>query len=827
MADATDDTRVESLLGQLTQDEKVALASGIDSWHTAPAPSIGLPSIKVSDGPSGARGGSFGAVASSSFPCGSAIGATWNPSLVHRVGIALGREAKWKGARVLLAPTINIQRHPFGGRHFECYSEDPFLTSRIAVAYIRGVQGQGVAATAKHFVCNDSEYQRHTVSSEVNERALREIYLPPFEAAILEAGVWALMSAYNRINGTYAAEHELLTDLVKGEWGFDGLIMSDWWGTMSTVASARAGLDLEMPGPPVHFGSKLAQAVDDGEVSQATLDDKSRRFIRLAQRVNAFDDPAPDIEQAVDDPEHRALLRQVAADAAVLLSNDGILPLAAADTRSLAVIGPLADRLTMQGGGSAYVEPHRSASLLQEIRLRYQGDVRYEPGCRIFLEPPPLNTNMAVTHEGATHEAATVEYFASPDLEGEPVETQLRRRLHLVWLGDPFPGSVEGQFSVRIRATYTPTESGAHTFTVASAGPARLLLGADCVVDNWTNWTRGWTFYGAGSDVVEGTVSLQAGQPYEMLLEYQATATPGVRGVTVVCQSPTVVDLLERAVAAAAAADSVVLVVGTTAETEKEGGDRSSLALVGDQDELVRRVAAVNPRTVVVVNAGSPVAMPWSDDVAAVLWTWFPGQQGDEGIADVLFGEVDPGGRLPVSLPYRVEDCPAHLSYPGEEGTVDYADGVFVGYRGYARRLVPPHFPFGYGLSYATFALHSMQLESEQFEAGTPLRLSVTLTNSGSRAGSQVVQVYVREVNPTLLRPDLELKGFAKVHLGAGEHTDVEIALPPRAFAAWHTIPGAWIIEPGEFEILIGTSSADIAERRTIVLQGGEPFRLS
>lgn len=826
-AEPDDAALVDQLLGKLTQEEKVAMASGIDTWHTAPAPSIGLPSVKISDGPSGARGGTFGAVASASFPCGSAIGATWNPELIRRVGSALGQEAKWKGARVLLAPTINIQRHPLGGRHFECYSEDPYLTSRLAVAYIEGVQSQGVAATAKHFVCNDSEYQRHTISSEVSERALREIYLPPFEAAILEAGSWALMSAYNRINGTYAAEHELLTELVKGEWGFDGLVISDWWGTMSTVASANGGLDLEMPGPPIHFGAKLAAALESGEVAQEALDDKARRLIRLAQRVDAFDAPLATTEEAVDDLQHRALLRQTAAEAAVLLRNDGTLPLAVDGTGSLAVIGPLAERLTMQGGGSAYVEPHRAASLLNEIRARYSGDVRYEPGCRIFRDPPPLNANLSVSHNGATHEVAKVEYFASSNLEGEPAEVQLRRRLHLIWLGDPFPGRVDGQFSLRASATYTAEDSGEFRFTLASAGRARLLLDGQCIVDNWTEWTQGSTFYGSGSDVIEGTVSLTAGQHYDLLLEYQAPETPGIRGVTLGCLPPPATDLIDRAVAVASASERVVLVVGTTAETEKEGGDRASLELVGEQAELIRRVSEVNPRTVVVVNAGSPISMPWADSVASVLWAWFPGQQGDEAIADVLFGAADPGGRLPVSLPFRVEDCPADLSYPGEEDAVDYADGVFVGYRGYARRGVAPQFPFGHGLSYTEFTLSPMCLEAEHFEAGADVRLSVGATNTGSRPGSQVIQVYVREIASSLLRPELELKGFAKVHLEAGAYTTVEFSLPPRAFAAWHTEPEAWMIEPGQFELLLGTSSATIHERRFIECHGSTPFVLS
>jgi beta-glucosidase len=812
-----DDAHVEVLLAKLARSEKVALAAGVDTWHTAAAGSIGLPALKLSDGPSGARGASFGAVPSASFPCGSALGATWSPELLQEVGAALGREARWKGARVLLAPTINIQRHPFGGRHFECYSEDPFLTSRLAVAYITGVQSQGVAATAKHFVCNDSEFRRHTISSEVSERALREIYLPPFEAAVGEGGVWALMAAYNRINGTYASEHDLLVDLVKGEWGFDGVIVSDWWGTMSTVAAATHGLDLEMPGPPVHFGDKLSEAVDAGQVSEADLDDKARRLIRMALRVHAREDVASPVEEAPDDPLHRALLRKAAAEAAVLLTNDGMLPIETSGGESIAIIGPLAERLTMQGGGSAYVEPHRAASLLEAVRARYEGTVRHEPGCRIFKDPPPLNQGMSVMFGGQQQDGALLEYFTSPEMRGEPVDVQLRRRLHLIWLGDPDPGKIDGQFSARLTTTYRPSESGEFRFTLASAGRSRLLINGACIVDNWTEWKRGNTFYGSGSDVVQGTVELAAGAASELVVEYQAPEAPGIRGVTVGCLPPPADDLIDRAVALAADSSRVLLVVGSTAETEKEGGDRTSLSLPGEQDELIRRVAAANPNTTVVVNAASPLAMPWVDRVRAVLWGWFPGQQGDEGLADVLFGDVDPGGRLPMTMPARVEDCPAHAGYPGHDDAVRYDDDVFVGYRGYQKHGTSPLFAFGHGLSYTTFEFAPMEIDRAEFLPGESVQVSIGVTNTGDTVGSQVVQVYVRDVSSSLPRPDLELKGFGKVHLQPGERGTVEVTLPPRAFAAWDPHTHGWLVEPGEFEIVVGTSSADLHEQRTVV----------
>jgi beta-glucosidase len=811
-----DDAAIDELVGRLSLREKLAMAAGVDTWHTAPAPSIGLPSIKVTDGPSGARGGTFGAVASASFPCGAALGATWSPSLIEQVGNALAQEAKWKGASVVLAPTMNIQRHPFGGRHFECYSEDPFLTSRVAVAFITGLQRSGVAATAKHFVANDSEFERHTISSVVSERALREIYLPPFEAAVCEAKSWALMAAYNRINGVYAAEHDLLVDLVKGEWGFDGLVMSDWWGTMSTVGSATHGLDLEMPGPPVHFGAALAAAVEDGRVPMEDLNDKARRLIRLAGRVQAFDRDMPSEELAIDDPGHRALLRRVAGEAMVLLENDGTLPLDPASVGTLAVIGPLAERLSMQGGGSAYVEPHRSPSPRDAIAEASAAEVVVEPGCRIYREPPPLREGMSITVDGGEVEGARLEYFTSPDFSGKVALEQVRRRLHLIWLGDPVPGQIEGQFSARVSSRYLATESGEHRFTLVSAGRSRLLLDDQCVIENWDAWSRGTSFYGAGSTEVGASLTLEAGRAYDLVLEYQAPETPGIRGLTLGCLPPEPPDLIDRAVALAARADAVVLVVGSSAESEKEGTDRTTLDLPGDQDELIRRVAAANGRTTVVVNAASPVSMPWADQVGAVLWVWFPGQQGDEALADVLFGRADPGGRLPMTMPVRVEDCPAHATYPGEAGAVSYADDVFVGYRGYERNGTTPRYPFGHGHSYATFELGPMELSHDDVVPGRGLSVSVPVHNTGGRPGHQVVQLYVRDLESTVPRPDRELKAFAKVHLAPDDRTTVTMPLDDRAFAFWSSKQHRWIGEPGQFELLIGTSSADITERRLI-----------
>ncbi len=814
MLSAEAEARIEALLAQLTLEEKAVLTAGIDAWHTCPAPRLGIPSIKLSDGPNGVRGDGVSGATSACFPVGTALGASWNPELVRRVGAAMAEEARRKGVRVVLGPTINIHRHPLAGRNFECYAEDPFLSAELAVAMIDGLQSRGVAATAKHFVCNDSEFERHTISSEVGERALREIYLPPFDAAVRRAGVWALMTAYNRINGLYACDHApLLRDLLKGEWGFDGLVMSDWWGTQSTIAAANAGLDLEMPGPARYFGAALREAVAAGEVSEATLDDKVRRLLRLALRTGVLDDPVGHPETSVNDPADRELIREAAAEGMLLLTNrDAALPLDAGSLKRLAAVGPNADDVAIMGGGSSRVEPHHVVQPLAAIRARAGDgvDVRHAPGCRIDRVTPVLQRGL--------DDGARIEVFANPDFAGEPALVRQVRRLEYRTTSGIAGSPIQGQYSLRATARFRAEQDGVHRFTLISAGRSRLFLDGALLVENWESWKRGASFYGRGSDEVGAAVALVAGESHELVLEFQAFEQSALSGVIAGCAPPEPADLLERAVALAAECDAALLFVGLNADWEHEGADRVSFGLPGRQDELIERVAAVNPRTIVVVNAGSPVAMPWAERVAAVLYAWYPGQEAGDAIAAVLFGDRDPGGRLPTTFPLRLEDSPAHLTYPGEAGTVSYGEGIFTGYRGLRRRAVAPAFPFGHGLSYTTFAFGPPRLDRTTIAAGEGVEVMVPVRNTGERAGSTVVQIYVRDEAPSLLRPDRELKGFAKLTLAPGEEREARISLPPRAFGAWDPRVHDWVVEPGEFTILAGASVEDIRGEATLTV---------
>lgn len=818
---------VAQVLAALSLEEKASLTAGADMWTVPGLPQHGVPALTVTDGPNGARGSALlgtGRVSALCVPCGSSLGATWDPALVEEVGRVLGQETRTKGARVLLAPTINLHRHPLGGRGFECYSEDPLLSGKVAAGFVRGVQSEGVAATAKHLVANESEFERTTIDTVVGERALRELYLVPFELAVREGGLLALMTSYNRVNGRWCSEDDDLLRLVREEWGFDGVVMTDWFAVGSTVASARAGLDLQMPGPPRFYGPALAAAVERGEVAPEALDAMARRWLTLVDRLGAWDDQ-PQEERAVELPEHRDVARRAAAAGTVLLRNDGTLPLTGEGT--VALLGPLAARAHLMGGGSAQLRPHRAPSLLEVLVAELGARVTHERGCDVDKSVRPL----AVP-------GVRLELFATDDLSGPVHDASVERDLRLLWFGSPGAGLDEDRFSFRATARLQVQESGSHLFTLVQAGRARLLLDGEELLDGVTDPPPpGEGLFGLGSAELQAEVHLEEGSEVELVLEYRSTGSVLLHGAVVGHRPPQRDDLLERAVAAAAAADVAVVVVGTTEEWESEGYDRDSLHLPGRQDELVRRVCAANPRTVVVVCAGAPVAMPWADDAAAVLLPWLGGQEVAHALADILLGREEPSGRLPVTLPERLEHTPAYGSYPGENDTVTYAEGLLVGYRWYDTRHLPVRFPFGHGGSYTTFAWGDASLSARVFRPGERLAVTVPLTNTGTRAGSEVVQVYVRPLEPRLSRPRTELKGFAKAQLAPGETRQVEVVLDDRAFACWdpgsalhdqlrerlgegsvvpadqgpepRATPG-WYVDAGRYEVVVARSMADV-----------------
>jgi beta-glucosidase len=682
---------IDGLIKKMTLEEKVSMCIGVGDWHTRAIPRLKIPALRMSDGPHGTRivrdehARDQVSQPSNCFPTGSALGSTWNTELICRVGKALGEECCFQGSSLLLGPAINIHRAPLNGRNFEYYSEDPFLTGKLASAYIKGVQSQGVGTSVKHFACNNSEYQRDSISSEVQERPFREIYLAGFEMAVKEAQPWTVMCSYNRINGAYSSENRyLLRDILKEEWGFDGFVVSDWGAVHNRVASANGGVDLEMPGTVNWAMNDLLYGIRNGSVDENLVDDKVRRILRVIELAGLFDGPLPEGDGVCNTPKNQALAREAAGEAIVLLKNENhLLPLDDDLLKTIAVIGPNAVDASFEGGGSSRVNPYYAISPLEGLQNRCNGkiEISYSRGCEI--------TSVAPQEEDSK----------------DPVNLSIR-----------------------------------------------------------------------------------------------------------------------EAVTIAAQADVAIVFVGTTGVQESESFDRKDICLSGGQVALIRRIARVNPKTIVVLNNGSVLEMKgWINEVGAVVEAWYPGQECGNAITDILFGEINPSGRLPETLPQKIEDTPSFINYPGENGKVIYGEGIFVGYRYYDKKKIEPLFPFGFGLSYTTFEYSNLNLDCSEWAVGN-LGVKVDVKNTGKRAGKEVIQLYVQDIDSSLVRPVKELKGFEKVELAPEQVKTISFNLPPRAFTFYDPDLRAWVAEAGEYRILVGSSSGDI--RLTAEIRLEEDFYL-
>ena len=804
----------QELLARLTLTQKVALLTGADSWRIPGCPEIGLRPIVTSDGPSGVRGTTLDEHApSTSLPCPSALGATWDPGLVRELAAALGREARGKAVDVLLGPTINLMRTPLGGRGFECFAEDPVLTARLAVAYVQGLQSAGVAATPKHFVGNDSETRRWAYDARIPEPVLRELYLAPFEACVTEAGTMLIMASYNAVNGASMTENtRLLRDVLKQEWGFDGVVVSDWHAARSTVATALAGLDLSMPGPSGPWGDALVSAVRDGTVSEAVLDDKVLRLLGLARRLGALSSAATELAGA--GPISPVLLRRATAASFVLLRNEaGALPLDPAAVGSVTVAGPNAFWPTIQGGGSAGVMPARVSAPADAISAALAGrvPVRAVVGCETWTAvpaPPPGSLTDPVSGEpGLRLEFRSV--------AGTVLRSEHRTSASLTWWEDSVPAEVGWGRCGRIvlRAVFRAGRSGPHLLGVSGIGGLTLWLDEKVIIDETTRVPEDPVEAITRPGEARTLVGFEAGQQAELRLELVPAADgAGPLGVRLgIIAASDEQDLLAEATAAAAQSDAAVVVVGSAELTESEGFDRATLALPGLQDELIRQVAAVNRRTIVVVNSGMPVLMPWASDVQAILYAWLPGQAMGEALADVLLGAVEPGGRLPVTLPVAEADCPVLDAAPGEDDTLPYAEGLLIGYRGYDARGVEPRYPFGHGLGYTTWAYESVEC-ADRVAPGHDLDLVVTVRNTGSRPGREVVQAYLAPPPGDARRPALALAAFGSAVAGPGDAARVRLRLPARSFARWEEAGGAggWAWPAVLFAVHVGRSARDL-----------------
>ncbi len=811
----TDRTAIQ-LVDQLMLEEQVSLLSGADFWSLPAIERLGIGRLVVTDGPNGARGGGTldGKVTAAAFPVGIALGATWDVDLLGRVAAALAEEAKDKGAHVLLAPTINLQRGALNGRNFECYSEDPVLTARLATAYIRGLQDNGIAATPKHFAGNESEIQRTSMSSDIDERTLREMYLLPFEAAVKDGGAWAVMSSYNKVNGTFASENPwLLTDVLRGDWGFDGIVMSDWFGSHSTAATVNAGLDLEMPGPTRDRGAKLVAAVQAGEVASETVRGAALNILRLMERTGALDNIAPRVETAVDRPATRALIRQAGAAGIVLLKNAGALPLSG--TPRIALIGPNARVARSMGGGSAQLSAHRNVSPWDGLSEAIGADhLTFALGCTNEKFRPLLDGPF------------TVDWFANPDFSGTPAHTTTMDRASAFLFGELADGHIDATqpYSLRLTGSFTPPATGRYEAGLFAAGRARMKIAGTQIVEAWDSWTQGHTFFEQGCDERIGHIDLTLGVPVDVVIEFRSSPslTLGLQAFRAGLGLPTGQAEMDAAVQAAATADVAVLCVGRSAEWDSEGEDLPDMTLPGQQDALIAAVAAVAKRTIVVLQTGGPVEMPWLDQVDAVLQAWYPGQEAGHAIADVLLGHAEPGGRLPQSFPFALTDTPTQglgdEVYPGHNGHVRYDEGLYIGYRHHNRSNTPAMFAFGHGLGYADVSLNKLTVDSDDLADGGKLTLRVNLTNHSDRAGSQVVQLYVCPHNPPVDRPAAELKAFAKRHLAPRGQDQALLTLTLRDFAWFDVTRGAWVASAGRYTLRAALNATDPGFTAEVVL---------
>jgi len=802
---------LEQRLATLSLADKVQLLTGASAWRLHAATAAGLRSMVVSDGPAGVRGtGEVAGETSASFPAPSALSATWDTDLAARLGRLFAAEARRHGVDVVLAPVVNLQRTPVGGRHFECFSEDPLLTAHLAGELIAGMQAAGVGACVKHFVANESETGRTQYVAQIGERALREVYLAPFEHAVRVAGTWTLMAAYNGVDAggeaASATEHRhLLRDVLKDEWGFDGVVISDWLATRTAVAAANAGLDLVMPGPGGPWVDHLLAAVQAGEVAESEIDDKVRRLFRLATRVGALDDARP----APVAPPEPGLLRELAARSTVVLRDrDHQLPLDPSAVRTVALIGPNAVDAFIQGGGSAHVTPDHVVTPAAGLREALPGATLTV--CRGgYARPhvPDLEVEARATDPVTGEPGLRLEILGAT---GDLLETRRAVGAWSGWLRD-LPA---GAMSVHLTAQISLDEPGGHWLGVGTVGRHRIALdgvvvstsdvvvGAEVVLDSSVN-----------SPAAAGR-AIPVGPARSVLLEadLQVVNTQGYGNFVRAAlrhriPGPSVDDEIAEAVTAARAADLVVVVVGTNDEVESEGWDRTSLALPGRQDELVERVIAANPDAIVVVNAGAPVVLPWLDRARTVLWSWFPGQECGHALADVLLGFTEPSGRLPWTLPAAEADVPVPDAIPDAKGRLDYHEGLHVGYRSWERSGRTPAAAFGHGLGWTDWAYDRVHAAPGS-DGGVDL--AVAIRNTGPRAGREVVQVYLEDPRTGPERPVRWLAGFAVVAAPAGQATTAHVQIPRRAFEIWDTDARGWVLPAASYRVRVGRSIRDL-----------------
>jgi len=800
--------RVTDLISKMTLEEKIEQLSGI-GFDTRENTRLGIPAVSMADGPAGVRKGN-----ATAFPAPVAMAASWDPELLYQVGNTIGREAESKGISYMLGPAINIHRYPLGGRNFESYGEDPFLTGEMAASYIQGIQANNVLAAAKHFTVNNQEWNRSKIDVQVSERALREIYFPGFKAAVQKGKTQTVMTAYNVVNGIYSSENNfLLNQVLKDEWGFEGYVVSDWAAVKSTIATANSGLDLEMPFGE-YYGEKLLQAVKQGKVSEEIINEKIRRIMSARMTTGIFDTKLHKDPSVIHKQSHKNLARKVSEESIVLLKNEhNILPLDKTKIKKIALIGPNAIEAVTGAGGSSMVVPTYSVSPYDGIKALVKNSVELNiaPGIAITNDILPISSQYLTHKVDSKRQTGLLgEYFTSTDLSGEPVMTRIDKLISFFWSYSAPHSALHApddnnHFSIQWNGQIHPPKSGEYTFTLMHPNGARLYINNKLIIDKKLQKGK--------QRVHQGVIKLTANETYDIKIEYfQYEWESGVKlGWTVPGQ-----DLMKEAIAAAKNADIAIIFAGLSNRHEGEGNDRESLNLI-NQDKLIAAVSGVNPNTIVVLETGTTVSMStWQNKVSAIIQAWYPGQEGGNAIANILFGNVNPSGKLPFSFIQEESHSPAFVGYKSPDLKARYDEGIFVGYRYLDKHKIDLLYPFGHGLSYTEFSYSNLTIKKL---TNTSFKVSIEIKNTGDVSGKEVIQLYVNDKESEFPRPIKELKAFKKINLNPNESKIVEWTLNKDAFSYFNPQTKEWTVEKGEFSILVGASSSDIRLSQDITLK--------
>ena len=798
------ENKIDTIISQMTLEEKANMLGGdTTAFDSKPLVRLGIPVLRMTDGPNGVRWGQ-----STAFPVGVCIAATWDTSLVYELGQALARETKANGRNVLLGPCVNIHRDPHAGRNFESYGEDPYLAARTAVAWVKGLQSEQVIATTKHFAANNQEFERNSMDSRVAERVLREIYFPAFKAAVQEGNTWAIMSSYNRLNGQYASSNTwLLNDVLKDEWGFNGLVMSDWGAVHSVVPTLYAGLDIEMPSGRYLNPKNVSQAIREGRMKESKVDDKVRRMLRAMFAMDLFESEIP-AGGALHTPEHLDIARRVAEAGIVLLKNQQqILPLDREKIKTLAALGPNAAVLRTGGGGSSKVDPIQAMSPLNALKeMAPEIKITYSPGMFVTGDLGTVPSEYLST--SADKPGLSAAYYDNPDFAGKPVKKQTDAQIDFNWGQDGPAGLGKDDFSIIWTGQLTVPATATYYLGTHSDDGSRVYINDKLIVDNW----------GDHAPVTQtGMLELTADTPVNikvMMYEHGGGASIKLL-IQQLKDSP-----LESAVKLASEADAAILFMGFSDQYESEGSDRISNALPAGQLELLNKVIAVNDNVIVVINSGAGILMNgWEPKVDAIIEAWYPGEEGGNALANILFGTVNPSGKLVTTFFNKDTDRPTFNNYPGEDDELNYEEGLFVGYRHYDKMNIEPLYAFGHGLSYTSFEYSDLQISSRSLKSGESVKVSLSVKNTGKMAGSEIVQLYLNDDRSSVIRPEKELKGFSNVKLMPGESKEVSMTLKPEDLMFWDDATSGWKAEAGKFNVLVGASSRDIRLSKSFKLK--------